>query len=173
MRVLITGGAGFIGSHLADMLLAEGHSVRVVDNLDPQVHPDGARPACLNPEAEVSVADARDIARACALALTTAGADGHAVNVGTGVATSVLDVSDTLARGLGGEIAPEQVGQYRASDIRHSYADPRKAEQLLGFRAEIYFEQGIRDLLRWLQRREAVDQLDSAHEALVARGLAR
>src|SRR4051794_30519688 len=40
MHVLITGGAGFIGSHLADRLLAEGHAVRALDSLDPQVHPD-------------------------------------------------------------------------------------------------------------------------------------
>ena len=45
MRVLITGGAGFIGSHLADALLARGHEVRALDNLDPQVHPAGERPA--------------------------------------------------------------------------------------------------------------------------------
>ncbi len=37
-RVLITGGAGFIGSHLADQLLARGHAVTVLDNLSPQVH---------------------------------------------------------------------------------------------------------------------------------------
>ena len=43
MRVLITGGAGFIGSHLADALLESGHTVRALDNLDPQVHP-GGRP---------------------------------------------------------------------------------------------------------------------------------
>ncbi len=36
--VLIVGGAGFIGSHLADHLLAEGHFVRILDELDPQVH---------------------------------------------------------------------------------------------------------------------------------------
>jgi dTDP-L-rhamnose 4-epimerase len=60
MRVLITGGAGFIGSHLADALLAKGHSVRALDNLDPQIHPSGARPDYLDPAVELQVGDVRD-----------------------------------------------------------------------------------------------------------------
>src|SRR6266571_7726890 len=60
MRVLITGGAGFIGSHLADRLLAEGHEVRALDNLDPQVHPTGERPGYLDGEVELQVGDVRD-----------------------------------------------------------------------------------------------------------------
>src|SRR5467141_3173690 len=60
MRVLITGGAGFIGSHLADRLLAEGHQVRALDSLDPQVHPAGERPDYLDGDVELQVGDVRD-----------------------------------------------------------------------------------------------------------------
>ena len=54
MRVLITGGAGSIGSDLADWLLAEGHDVRVLDNLDPQVHRDGQWPDDLDAGVELA-----------------------------------------------------------------------------------------------------------------------
>jgi dTDP-L-rhamnose 4-epimerase len=60
-RVLITGGAGFIGSRVADLLLARGYSVRVLDNLAPQVHgPSARRPACLNSDAELVIGDVRN-----------------------------------------------------------------------------------------------------------------
>ena len=59
--ILITGGAGFVGSHLADHLLARGHRVRVLDNLSPQVHGAPARrPDYLAPEVELQVGDVRD-----------------------------------------------------------------------------------------------------------------
>jgi dTDP-L-rhamnose 4-epimerase len=59
MLVLITGGAGFIGSHLADLLLAEGYDVRALDNLEPQVHGGGA-PPYLDARVELRQADVRD-----------------------------------------------------------------------------------------------------------------
>ncbi|MFL5261478.1 MAG: NAD-dependent epimerase/dehydratase family protein [Anaeromyxobacteraceae bacterium] len=59
--VLITGGAGFIGSHLADHLLARGYAVRALDNLSPQVHGDeAARPRYLHRDVELAVGDVRD-----------------------------------------------------------------------------------------------------------------
>jgi dTDP-L-rhamnose 4-epimerase len=60
-RVLITGGAGFIGSHLADELLRSGYEVRALDCLSPQVHgPSMKRPAYLDPDVDLWVGDVRD-----------------------------------------------------------------------------------------------------------------
>ena len=59
MRILVTGGSGFIGSHLVDALVNTGHTVRVLDVLEPQVH-GGRRPDYLNPGAEYLDGDVRD-----------------------------------------------------------------------------------------------------------------
>jgi dTDP-L-rhamnose 4-epimerase len=60
-KILMTGGAGFIGSHLADELLAHGYEVRALDCLSPQVHgPAAARPAYLDGDVELMVGDVRD-----------------------------------------------------------------------------------------------------------------
>jgi len=60
-RVLITGGAGFIGSHVADVLLAAGYEVRLLDNLNTQVHGTSRRaPAYLDREAELMIGDVTD-----------------------------------------------------------------------------------------------------------------
>ena len=61
-KILITGGAGFIGSHLADELLRAGHSVRALDSLSPQVHGTAARrPDYLSDEVELMEGDLRDV----------------------------------------------------------------------------------------------------------------
>jgi dTDP-L-rhamnose 4-epimerase len=65
-RVLVTGGAGFIGSHTVDLLLNRGYRVRILDNLQPRVHPRG-KPEWVPAEAEFmrgDVSNARDLARA-------------------------------------------------------------------------------------------------------------
>ena len=60
--ILITGGAGFVGRHVARTLLDRGHRVRALDGLIAQVHPRGERPADLDPEVELLEGDIRDAA---------------------------------------------------------------------------------------------------------------
>jgi dTDP-L-rhamnose 4-epimerase len=59
MRVLLTGGAGFIGSHLADRFLRDGFQVRILDSLETRVHPHG-RPGYVPPAAEFIHGDVTD-----------------------------------------------------------------------------------------------------------------
>ncbi|HEY2012868.1 MAG TPA: NAD-dependent epimerase/dehydratase family protein [Bryobacteraceae bacterium] len=60
-HILITGGAGFIGSHVATQLLLRGYKVRALDNLVPQVHgPEERRPGYLETEVELIVGDIRN-----------------------------------------------------------------------------------------------------------------
>ena len=64
-RALVTGGAGLIGSHVADLLLGEGWKVRIFDNLEPNTHRNG-KPAWIPTAAEFFEADIRDRAAVAA-----------------------------------------------------------------------------------------------------------
>jgi dTDP-L-rhamnose 4-epimerase len=112
-----------------------------------------------------------DVARACRLALEQDGADGQAVNVGSGQSTSVLEIAETLARLLGKRIEPELPGKFRAGDIRHCFADVSRAREALGFEAEVPFEQGLGELAEWLEGQAATDRFDEAAAELDRRGL--
>lgn len=59
MRALVTGGAGLIGSHITDLLIREGWTVRILDNLEPQTHRNG-KPAWIPEAAQFVEADIRD-----------------------------------------------------------------------------------------------------------------
>ena len=100
-QILITGGAGFIGSHLANELLQHGCHVRVLDNLCPQVHgPDAKRPAYLNPEVELQIGDVRDPA-AVRRALKGVDAVYHFV-AAVGVGQSMYEIAEyTSVNNLG------------------------------------------------------------------------
>lgn len=91
-RVLITGGAGFIGSHLADELLSGGYRVRAFDSLVAQVHPSGRRPSYLDADVELVVGDVRN-RDALASALTGVDVVVHlAAQVGVG--QSMYQIAD-------------------------------------------------------------------------------
>jgi dTDP-L-rhamnose 4-epimerase len=98
--VLITGGAGFIGAHLAAELLERGDQVRVLDALHPQVHPDGVRPDYLPADVELVVGDVRD---ADTVRGALAGVDRVAhLAARVGVGQSMYEISEyTSVNGVG------------------------------------------------------------------------
>lgn len=95
-KILITGGAGFIGSHLADELLSHGYAVRALDNLCEQVHgPERQRPAYLHDDVELLVGDVRD-PQAVAQALAGVDAVFHLAAL-VGVGQSMYQLADYTA----------------------------------------------------------------------------
>ena len=90
-KVLVTGGAGFIGSFIVDKLVEEGYDVRIFDNLDHQVHPDGKEPEHLNKDAEFIKGDVRnpdDLAKALK---GVSAVSHHAAAVGVGQSQYKID----------------------------------------------------------------------------------
>ena len=95
-RILVTGGAGFIGSYIVDGLIERGYQVRVFDNLSPQVHgaelqKEGQAPSYLHPGAEFIMGDVRD-ERALTQALEGVQAIYHQA-AAVGVAQSMYDIA--------------------------------------------------------------------------------
>ena len=138
-------------------------AARLLNDRAPVVYEDGAQRRDF-----VNVAD---VARACRLALERDGADGQAVNVGSGRSASVLEIAETLARLLGKQLEPDVPGKFRAGDIRHCFADVSRAREALGFEAEVPFEQGLAELGEWLEGQAAIDRFDEAAAELDRRGL--
>lgn len=116
----------------------------------------------------------QDVARATVAALSTSKADGRAINVGTGQPISINQVATLLATELGREdLVADVTGTYRAGDIRHCWADPTLARDLLGFEATYRFaDLGVRELIAWVSAQPIVAQPDPMRE-LTRRGLAR
>jgi dTDP-L-rhamnose 4-epimerase len=103
-RILLTGGAGFIGSHTAARLALDGHEVRVLDSLDPQIHGAGAAfPAILPPNVETLRADIND-PKALATALDGIDAIGHFAAL-TGVGQSLYDITSYVGVNVSGTAA--------------------------------------------------------------------
>lgn len=112
-----------------------------------------------------------DIARACVSALSDASVGDIALNVGTGKATTVLEVASLLHRHLGGP-EPQVVEKFRAGDIRHCVADTSAIREELNWQPSVSFEDGVTEYIRWLATQEAPEnRLDTAINELRAHGL--
>jgi len=113
-----------------------------------------------------------DVARACRLALETAGADGEIFNIGSGEHFTVRDVADAMASALGCQhIEPVITGRYRMGDIRNCFADISHARDVLGYEPRVSLRDGMQELASWLEGRTAEDRVVQAAQELSQRGL--
>ncbi len=91
-----------------------------------------------------------DVVRATALGIEKEEANGEVLNVGTGVAITVMEVAALLVKDYGIDVPLQITGNYRLGDIRHNYADTAKIEKLLGFIPSVSFADGIKKFTDWV-----------------------
>jgi dTDP-L-rhamnose 4-epimerase len=112
-----------------------------------------------------------DIVQGCMLALTKKAANNQVFNVGTGKATSVLELAERLIRIFGSRVKPKAFHTFRKGDIRHCYADNTRICEVLGFRPRVDLDSGMRELIEWAHGIKAVDGFEKAHRELKKRKL--
>lgn len=113
-----------------------------------------------------------DVADATILGLTVPGVSGNAFNIGTGVATDVLTVANTLKRYYGIDVPVTVSGNYRLGDIRHNFADITKARTLLGFEPKWSFDSGIEQFCKWVDGQPIqTDNYERSIEEMKQKGL--
>lgn len=113
-----------------------------------------------------------DIARANLLAMESNAANYESFNVGSGKQVTIRYLAEYLAKLYGVNIKPEIVYKYRKGDVRHCFADISKIKSKIGFVPKVKFEDGMKELVEWSRKAEAVDRYEQAHNELKAKGLA-
>ncbi|AIC31630.1 NAD-dependent epimerase/dehydratase family protein (plasmid) [Rhizobium etli bv. phaseoli str. IE4803] len=119
---------------------------RLSAGMPPLIYGDGSQ--------TMDFVDARDIARANVLAAKSDVTD-EVFNVASGREISLLQLAQMLSDIMGSSLEPQHKAARTVNGVTRRLADISKAERLLGFKAEISMEQGLRDLVAWWQSKTA------------------
>ncbi|MBB4574847.1 MULTISPECIES: NAD-dependent epimerase/dehydratase family protein [Rhizobium] len=119
---------------------------RLAAGMPPLIYGDGSQ--------TMDFVDARDIARANVLAAKSDVTD-EVFNVASGREISLLELAQMLSDIMGSSLEPQHKEARTVNGVTRRLADISKAERLLGFKAEISMEQGLRDLVAWWQSKTA------------------
>ena len=113
-----------------------------------------------------------DVVDATVLALEKEDANHQIFNVGSGVATTVSQVANSLKEHYRSNVNITISGKYRLGDIRHNYADLSKIKEALGFSPKFDFNSGISEFVKWVKTQEIKeDKYESSIEELKQKGL--
>jgi dTDP-L-rhamnose 4-epimerase len=113
-----------------------------------------------------------DVVEATIAGLENSDANNRVFNVGTGHATTVLDVARTLMEKFAMEVPLTVSGMYRIGDIRHNYADVTRLEQDLGVHSRVSFSEGIEKFVNWVKSQPLVEsKYDSSLQEMQQKGL--
>lgn len=137
---------------------------RLMNNNPPMIFEDGLQ--------RRDFVHVKDVARACRLALESSEAEGEVLNIASGNNYTIKELAMRMAAVLGKDgIEPEITGKYRVGDVRHCFADTMRAQQVLGYEAMVGLEDGLAELVAWLEGQVAEDRVDQARAELSSRGL--
>jgi dTDP-L-rhamnose 4-epimerase len=98
-----------------------------------------------------------DVVNATILGIEKDTANGQVFNVGTGVATTVMEVANSLIENYKIDVPLTITGNFRIGDIRHNYADISKIKNLLGFEPLVSFKDGISKFTAWVNEQSVVE----------------
>lgn len=98
-----------------------------------------------------------DVVAATILGIEREEANRNIFNVGTGIATDVLTVANTLLECFQAKVTLNVSGNYRVGDIRHNYADIKKISLLLQYKPLMSFNEGIRKFVNWVNEQQIKD----------------
>lgn len=116
----------------------------------------------------------KDVTKANILALERSSADYQGINIGTGKPTSIWNIAEMLIKIHGSNLVPYRSSTFRMGDVRHCYADIKKARDQLHFEPSVSLERGMSELVNWSKsnKEDAVDFFKKAYDELKSRKLA-
>lgn len=113
-----------------------------------------------------------DAVRATILALENSKVKNNILNVGSGIATSVMDIAQNLRKSYNADVPIKISGRFRLGDIRHNFAEMTHTQSTLGFSAEVSLEEGLNRFCSWVLKQKFKDnRLEQSVEEMKARKL--
>ena len=113
-----------------------------------------------------------DVVAATILALDAPGVSGLAFNIGSGNATDVMTVAETLCKHYGKKVPLIVSGNFRLGDIRHNFADISLARKKLGYMPKWDLDKGLKQFTDWVNRQEIPsDDYERSLEEMKSKGL--